>query len=170
MAKAGTVFIIPGDAQDGVLGQITADPVAPNPHLLAAFRGIYPISSLQDREFVSPLLQQRPLILANSFDILIENGTWLNLGVFPIAETNRVYPKFRLPSIIPFMASVESYDAKRSYPTFPFLVQHIPRRFSISAKLFEDLALAANGRGAWIKKYDKILFEKIPLTRSMSSL
>jgi len=169
MAEIGTVFVISAGEQTGILGQVLAKPIGPNPELLAAFRGIQSISSLQQREVVSPLLQHSPIILANSFTIHIENGRWRDLGVFPIAERNQVYPKFKLPSAIPFLASVESYDRTKSKPTLPFLAHHIPRRFSISAKLFEILALAANGQGEWDQKFNKVLFEGMAVNRSVDS-
>jgi hypothetical protein len=170
MAEVGTAFVIPADEQNGILGQVMANPIGPNPDLLAAFRGVHPISTLERHETASPLLGQSPLILANSFTVLIENGRWKNLGVFPIAERNRLYPKFKLPSAIPFLVSVESYDRSKSRPTLPFLTREIPNRFSISAKLFEILALAANGRGEWDKKFDKVLFDRMQVHQSVNSV
>jgi hypothetical protein len=170
MIPFGTAFMILTDEQNGVLGQITADPIGPNPQLLAAFPGIHAITSVRQSGFTASLLQQTPLILANSFDVLIDNCSWKNLGVFPVAKDNQVYPKFKLPSIFSFLASVQSYDGKRSYPMLPFMVSHIPRRFSISAKLFENLALAANGRGIWDAQYDKVRFANMTVNRSIDAV
>jgi len=170
MAEVGTVFVIPADEQHGILGQVMAPPLGPNPDLLAAFRGVHPIQSLPRDDCLLQLLELSPLILANSSSVLMENGRWKDLGVFPIAKRNRVYPKFKLPSIIPFLMSVESYDRSKSRPTLPFFARAIPRRFTISAKLFELLAIATNGRGTWDKQFDKVLFDTMPVHHSASSV
>lgn len=164
MPQPGTAFIIPADERHGVLGQIIAKR-SESLALLVAFLGIHELSSLQQREYFLPLLEQKPLLLASSFDILIENGSWRNLGVFPVAQPNQVVPKFKSGSRVPFLISVESYDGAKCYSTLPFFASHIPRRRDISAKLFENLAVAANGRGTWDKKYDYVLFEGMPVTR-----
>lgn len=170
MTPTGTAFVIRADEHHCVLGQVIADHNRAGPQLLAAFRGIHPVSSMLKSEFVLPLLEQKPLILADSFDILISNQDWQTLGIFPIAGANRVFPKFKVPSAIPFFVSVETYDRKRCYPTLPFLARRVPLRFTISAKLFESLALAANGRGEWNKKYDRVLFDGMTVSRLMDTI
>lgn len=162
MTSLDTAFIIPVGECDGILGQVMAKR-SQSHSLLAAFRGIHELSSLQQREYFLPLLQQKPIILASSFDVLIENGTWKNLGVFPIPHQNRILPKFKSARWNPFLTTVETYDRTRLYSTLPFLAWRIPRRLDISAKLFETLALAVNGRGTWDKKYDRVLFERMPV-------
>src|SRR5688572_10750894 len=116
MTEVRTAFVIPADEKHGVLGQVMANPIGPNPQLLAAFPGLHPIVDCEGGETALGVLEKSPLILANSFTVLIENGCWKDVGTFPIAERNRRYPKFKLPSAIPFLVSVESYDRSKSRP------------------------------------------------------
>jgi hypothetical protein len=162
MTPLGTAFIIPVGEREGILGQVMAKRLQSH-SLLAAFSGIHELSSLQRPEYFLPMLQQKPIILASSFDILIKNGTWEDLGVFPIPHQNQFLPKYKSARWNPFLTTVETYDGTRLYSTLPFLAWQIPRRLVVSAKLFETLALSANGRGTWDKKYDRVLFERMPV-------
>src|SRR5690242_12255936 len=95
MANTGDVFSIPlGDGRV-VIGQILLKKNRPGPCLIIVCGQTFSDSGLLSDEELRKCVSLEPLIIANSFDVLVDSGDWKKLSNSSPALDSCKLPAFR---------------------------------------------------------------------------
>lgn len=161
MAKIGDVFSIPLGDDRVAIGQIVAKKTTPAPCLILVCRDTFPASKMPSPDELHQCVHSLPIILANSFDVLVDSGDWKKLANIPPLGTLKL-PAFRnIIGGLPFGFTVTSFDLSNSRLAVRPREMFAPSYYSISPKWLEDVVKSFFGRGKWNVKHDKLLYKNI---------
>ena len=154
--SVGDVFEIPVDADRVGFGQIVARKLGPNPDLVVVFDHVSSPSTQCTAEKLSNIVEKPILYVANTFDVLIKNGTWKVIGnTIPVLDRVPL-PCYKVGSGHIGRIAVESYDAKKRRVATKDEIAFLDNRSSIGPIRLEKALKAKFGLLPWSPNFDRL--------------
>ncbi len=160
MATIGDIFQIPIDENRVGYGQIMARKLGPNPDLVVVFDYISQASIVPTQKELLKIVETPILFIANTFDVLIENGRWKTIGNLKPNLERVPLPCYKMGSGHFGSVMVESYDGKKRRKAKKDEVAILDNRNSVSAMRVENVLKAKHGIVPWKPKYEQLMFER----------
>jgi hypothetical protein len=154
--SVGDIFQIPIDENRVGFGQIVARKLGPNPDLVIVFDFADSPSVEYSPDELKQIVEKPILLVANTFDVLIKNGSWKKIGNLESQLARVPLPCYKSGSGHFGRVAVESYDGKKRRIASREEIASLDNRNSVGPIRLEKALKAKYGLIPWTSSFDKI--------------